>query len=100
MSDICLHRANPQRLPILPRVLEHRRNGLHLDGITSRRPRAVGLEIRRLRRVETCSYVASAYQLFLRLAAGCRDGLGLAVLVDAALTDNGADGVAIPQCIV
>jgi hypothetical protein len=100
VADVCFDRADSEGLIGCPRVFEDGSNGCHLDGIPRRRPCSMRLEVCRLRRIKPSSPVAVADQSLLCLAARGGDGFGLAVLVDARLVDDGADGVSVPQRVV
>lgn len=100
VSDIRLDRAYPEGPLVCPGVLEDGGDGGDFDWVPGRRSRPVGLKIRRLRWVESGSPIAVADQGLLCLAAGSRDGLRFAVLVHAALPDDGADGISIAKGVV
>ena len=50
--------------------------------------------------IEPCPLVAGSDERLLRFAAGCCDGLGLAILIDTALSDDGANRVTISKRVV
>jgi len=55
----------------------------------------MGLEICCLCRIKTGSCVAGTDERFLSLPTWCGNCLGLAILVDPSVPDDGADGIAI-----
>lgn len=61
---------------------------------------AVCLEESCFSRVQPSFGIHLTNQCFLRQSTGCRDCLGLAVLVQACVPDDGPDGISIPQGIV
>ncbi len=91
VTDVRLHRPQPQRLTLLTAIAVHRQQRLRLDRITQSSPRAVGLDRIHLGRGEPGARQRLTDHPLLRRTVGGRQPVGGAILVDRTAPDHSQD---------
>ncbi len=88
VTDVRLHRPQPQRLTLLTTIPVHRKQRLRLDRITQSRPRAMSLDRIHLSRSEPSAHQRLTNHPLLGGTVGGRQSVGGTVLVDRTAPDD------------
>src|SRR3954462_3314813 len=95
MTDVALDGAERAAAAACAVAAEHLGQRVELDRVTQLGARAVQLDIADRARIDVVASMDLLQQSGLADAAGRRDAIGLAVLVDAGPDDHAVDGIAV-----